>query len=133
MTDENKLIDQARSAKERAHAPYSKFQVGAAIESEDGQIVSGCNVEISSYGLTVCAERVAIFKAVSEGVRGFKRMAIITDTEEFCPPCGACRQVIWDFAPEIEIVLVNKRGEKQYWNIRDLYPQAFGNNYLHKG
>ena len=130
MVDEDRLVAEAEKAKRNAHAPYSQFHVGAALETEDGQVFSGCNVEISSYGLSVCAERVAIFKAVSEGKRSFRRMVIVTETEEFCPPCGACRQVIWDFAPDLEIVLVNSRGERQRWRIGELYPNAFGNEYL---
>jgi len=130
MTGEDRLVAEAQKAKQRAHAPYSNFKVGAALETDDGDIVSGCNVEISSYSLTLCAERVAIFKAVSEGKKDFRRMVIVTDTEEFCPPCGACRQVIWDFAPNLEIVLVNSRGERQRWHIAELYPNAFGNEYL---
>ncbi len=92
------LIEAALQARENAHAPFSNFRVGAALEDEDGHIHTGCNVENATYGLTVCAERVAIFKAISEGVRRFRGMAIVADTERLTPPCGACRQIIWEFA-----------------------------------
>ncbi|HHM23455.1 MAG TPA: cytidine deaminase [Bacteroidetes bacterium] len=133
MTEEDRLVAKAQEAQRNAHAPYSHFHVGAALVTDSGEIYSGCNVESSSYGLTVCAERVAIFKAVSEGKKQFRKMAIVTETEEFCPPCGACRQVIWDFAPELEIILVNSKGERRRTTIAKLYPEAFGNQFLQEG
>src|SRR5438876_9375218 len=98
----DQLVAAATAARERAFAPFSRFLVGAALEADDGTIVTGCNVESASYGLTVCAERAAVFKGVSEGLRHFKRVAVVTDTDHPARPCGACRQVLWDFAPDAE-------------------------------
>src|SRR5512143_1656619 len=100
------LLEAALAARENAFAPFSKFKVGAAVEDEDGGIHTGCNVENATYGLTVCAERVALFKAISEGARKFRRVAVAADTEVLTPPCGACRQVLWEFCGDVEIVLV---------------------------
>ena len=99
--DFDELLSQATKAQSSSHSPYSRFRVGAALQSNDGKIFTGCNIESSSYGLTICAERVALYKAISEGVRSFRRMLIVTDAQDFCPPCGACRQVIWDFAKNL--------------------------------
>jgi cytidine deaminase len=99
------LISAALQARENAHAPFSKFKVGAALEDANGRIHSGCNVENATYGLSVCAERIAVFKAISEGARGFKRVAVVADTETLTPPCGACRQILWEFCGDVEIVL----------------------------
>src|SRR5438270_6853314 len=101
------LIEAARAARLKAHAPFSHFPVGCAIEAADGRIVTGCNVESASYGLTMCAERVAVFKAVSEGARGGVRLAVVAHTEEPTPPCGACRQVLWEFGGDMEVILAN--------------------------
>src|SRR5919197_178409 len=101
------LIQAAIQARERAVAPFSKFKVGAALEDESGGIHTGCNVENASYGLTICAERVAIFKAISEGARRFRRIAVAADTDVLTPPCGACRQIIWDFCGDVEVTLGN--------------------------
>ncbi|HMD70762.1 MAG TPA: cytidine deaminase [Bryobacteraceae bacterium] len=124
------LIAAALAARENAFAPYSKFRVGAAIEDSDGRIHTGCNVENSTYGLTVCAERVAVFKAVSEGVRKFRRVAIAADTDSLTPPCGACRQILWEFCGDIEIVLVNPRGKTETHRLKDLFPKPFDVSYL---
>ena len=124
------LLTGAKNALQYAHAPYSHFQVGAALASKDGKLFTGCNIEISSYGLTICAERVALFKAISEGVREFQRLLILTNTDEFCPPCGACRQVIWDFAPAIEIILVNRQNKQKSLQIAELFPHAFGQQFF---
>lgn len=124
------LIEAARTAKRRAHAPYSRFHVGAAIESTSGRIYTGCNVENSSYGLTICAERTAIFKAISEGERYFKAIAIVADDKDFTPPCGACRQVLLDLAGNIDIVMVNARGRKLVKRLKDLLPFAFSDSHL---
>ena len=124
------LIAAALAARENAFAPYSKFKVGAAIEDTAGRIHTGCNVENSTYGLTVCAERVAVFKAISEGVRKFRRVAIAADTDALTPPCGACRQILWEFCGDIEIVLVNPRGKTETYRLKDLFPKPFDVSYL---
>src|SRR4051812_41214393 len=123
MTDS--LIAAAAIARENAFAPFSRFQVGAAIESESGTVFLGCNVESASYGLTMCAERVAIFKGVSEGHRRFKRVAVVTDTPTPTPPCGACRQVLWEFAPDAIVLLANLDGQVRQFTVRELLPEAF--------
>jgi cytidine deaminase len=119
------LITVAKDVLHRAYAPYSKFHVGAALETAEGKIVSGCNVESACYGLTICAERVAIVKAVSEGMREFTRIAVVTDTEKLTPPCGSCRQLLWEFAPDCEVILANGRGKVESHRLRDLLPLAF--------
>jgi cytidine deaminase len=119
------LIGLALAAKEKAYSPYSRFRVGAALLSESGEIFVGCNVENSSYGLTVCAERVAILKAVSEGVHGFKALALASDAKTPIPPCGACLQVLSEFSRDLEIVSVSRSGERRSWNLKDLIPEAF--------
>ncbi len=128
MTDP--LLAAALAARRHAFAPYSKFQVGAAIEDSAGHIHTGCNVENATYGLTVCAERVAVFKAISEGVRQFRRVAVAADTDTLTPPCGACRQILWEFCGDIEIVLVNPRGKTETHRLRDLFPKPFDASYL---
>ncbi len=124
------LIDIAVQARERAFAPFSDFRVGAAVETEDGEIFTGCNVESASYGLTVCAERVAIWKAISEGARCFGRLVIVADTERLTPPCGTCRQIIWEHCRNTTIVLANLRGETETVDIDHLLPRAFDAKYL---
>jgi cytidine deaminase len=124
------LLDAALAARQHAFAPYSKFQVGAAIEDSAGRIYTGCNVENATYGLTVCAERVAVFKAISEGVREFRRVAVAADTDSLTPPCGACRQILWEFCGDVEIVLVNPRGKIETYRMRDLFPKPFDASYL---
>jgi len=124
------LIAAALAARENAFAPYSKFRVGAAIEDTGGRIHTGCNVENSTYGLTVCAERVAVFKAISEGVRKFRRVVIAADTDRLTPPCGACRQILWEFCGDVEIVLVNPRGTTETHRLKDLFPKPFDVSYL---
>ena len=124
------LLAAAVAAREHAFAPYSHFQVGAALEDVDGAIHTGCNVENATYGLTVCAERVAVFKAISEGVRKFRRVAVAADTETLTPPCGACRQILWEFCGDIEIVLVNLDGKSETYRLKDLFPKPFDVSYL---
>jgi cytidine deaminase len=124
------LVERARQARLHAVADYSHFKVGAAIETTAGAIISGCNIENATYGLTVCAERVAIFKAVSEGHREFKRIAVVADTGEPTPPCGACRQIIWEFAGDVEVVLANLEAVKAQYRMRDLLPRPFDNRFL---
>jgi len=124
------IIAIANVARDRSLAPFSNFHVGAAIETEDGKVYTGCNIESASYGLTVCAERVAIWKALSEGERHFKRLAIVADTETLTPPCGTCRQIIWEFARDATIVLANLSGEQEIIQMRDLLPRAFDVRFL---
>jgi cytidine deaminase len=128
MTDP--LQAAALAVRENAHAPYSKFRVGAALEDTDGRVHTGCNVENATYGLTLCAERVAVFKAISEGAREFRRIAIAADTDTLTPPCGACRQILWEFCGDIEIVLVNLRGKNEVLRLKELFPRAFDASFL---
>ena len=127
---EQDLIDAARGVRDRAHAPYSNFQVGAAVEAEDGTVYTGCNVESASYGLTVCAERVAIWKGVSEGAKKFGRIAVVVDTEDLTPPCGACRQVIWEFCGDVPVTLSNLKGKTETLQMSELLPRAFDSKFL---
>jgi cytidine deaminase len=124
------LTAAALGAREHAFAPFSHFAVGAALEDAGGRIHTGCNVENATYGLTVCAERVAVLKAVSEGVRAFRRIAIATDSETLTPPCGACRQILWEFCGDIEIILLNPRGKAETLRLKDLFPKPFDVSYL---
>lgn len=124
--DMKDLIEQSIIARKTAYVPYSKFQVGAALLTEDGQVYQGCNIENSSFGLTNCAERTAIFKAVSEGNKKFKAIAVVADTKGPCSPCGACRQVISEFcAPDMPVYLTNLNGDVQQTTVRELLPGAF--------
>ncbi len=120
----------ALAARENAHAPYSKFRVGAALEDASGCVHTGCNIENATYGLTLCAERVAVFKAISEGAREFRRIAIAADTDTLTPPCGACRQILWEFCGDIEIVLLNPRGKSETLRLKELFPRAFDASFL---
>jgi cytidine deaminase len=124
------LTTAALAAREHAFAPFSKFKVGAAVEDSEGRIHTGCNIENASYGLTLCAERVAVFKAVSEGVRKFRRVAVAADTDSLTPPCGACRQILWEFCGDVELVLVNPRGVTETYRMIDLLPKPFDVSYL---
>ncbi|HNW35111.1 MAG TPA: cytidine deaminase [Candidatus Ozemobacteraceae bacterium] len=124
------LVEQAIEASKRAYAPYSKFHVGAALECADGEIILGCNVENASYGLTNCAERTALFSAIAQGKRDFKRLAIFVDTEDHTSPCGACRQVLAELAPNIEILLVNRHRIVKKCTVKELLPLAFGSEDL---
>ena len=124
------LASAALAARENAHAPYSHFRVGAALEDASGRVHTGCNVENATYGLTLCAERVAVFKAISEGARQFRRIAIAADTEALTPPCGACRQILWEFCGDIEITMLNPRGKTETLQLKDLFPRAFDASYL---
>ena len=128
----DELLEAARAARLLAWAPYSKFKVGAALETLDGRIVTGCNIENATYGLTICAERVAIVKAISDGIRPheFRRIAIVADTETPTPPCGACRQILWEFAGDIEVVLANLVAETGRHSLRDLLPAPFDGRLL---
>ena len=124
------LLEMALEARTKAHAPYSHLQVGAALESTDGRVFTGCNVENATYGLSVCAERVAVFKAISEGARKFRRIAVAADTDVLTPPCGACRQILWEFCGDIELTLVNLHGKTETLHLRDLFPRPFDASFL---
>ena len=119
------LIRTARQARRHAHASFSKFKVGAALETVDGSIVTGCNIENATYGLTICAERVAMFKALSEGHRRFRRIAVVADTMAPTPPCGACRQILWEFGGDLEVILANLRRETGRIRLSELLPLPF--------
>ncbi len=125
-----KLVESARKVRERAYAPFSNFKVGAAVETADGEIFNGCNVESASYGLTVCAERVAIWKAVSEGKKKFKHIAVVADTEELTPPCGVCRQIIWEFCGDVPVTFANLKGKVETVQMKELLPRAFDMKFL---
>jgi cytidine deaminase len=127
---EQELIDAARTVRENSYAPFSRFRVGAAIEMEDGSIVAGCNVESASYGLTVCAERVAIWKAISEGKHQITHIAVVADTEELTPPCGVCRQIIWEFGGNVPVTLANLNGKRETVEMKELLPRAFDTKFL---
>ena len=122
---ETDLLTAARRARENAVAPFSKFQVGAALRTADGHVVTGCNVENATYGLTVCAERVALFKALSEGHRRFTHIAVVADTAEPTPPCGACRQILWELGGDLEVILANLVQVTGRFQMRDLLPLPF--------
>jgi cytidine deaminase len=122
---ETRIWEAARASREHAHAPYSGFKVGCALETTDGQIIGGCNVESASYGLTLCAERIAIFKAVSEGVKSFKRVCIVTDTAKPTTPCGACRQLLWEFCGDAEVLMGDLKGIIQRKRMSELLPLPF--------
>ncbi len=124
------LIDAALAAREHAHAPFSNFRVGAALEDNSNRVHTGCNVENATYGLTLCAERVAVFKAISEGSRQFQRIAIAADTDVLTPPCGACRQILWELCGDIEIVLCNPRGKTETLRLKEIFPRAFDASFL---
>jgi cytidine deaminase len=124
------LMETAKQARLQSIAPFSNFLVGAAVRTEEGKVYTGCNVESASYGLTVCAERVAIWKALSEGERQFTELAIVADTGTLTPPCGTCRQIIWEFAKNATIILGNLQGETEIVSIRELLPRAFDARFL---
>jgi cytidine deaminase len=124
------LTEAALAVRDHAHAPFSKFRVGAALEDVAGRIHTGCNVENATYGLTICAERAAVFKAISEGAREFRRIAIAADTDHLTPPCGACRQILWEFCGDIELILINPRGARESVQLKDLFPRPFDASFL---
>jgi cytidine deaminase len=124
------LIGAARRVRRNAQATYSGFKVGAALEAADGTVITGCNIENATYGLTVCAERVAMFKALSEGHRKFRRIAVVADTEAPTPPCGPCRQILWEFAGDIEVILANLTRESARLQLADLLPLPFDGRLL---
>ena len=124
------LVQAALAAREHAHAPFSGFKVGAALEDEDGRIHTGCNIENATYSLTLCAERVAVFKAMSEGARRFRRIAIAADSPALTPPCGSCRQILWEFCGDIEVILVNLEGKTESLHLKEVFPRPFDASYL---
>ncbi len=126
------LLDAAWKARENACCQFSGFAVGAAVETGDGKIYSGCNIENASYGLTVCAERVAVWKALSEGVRQFRRLAIVTCADQATPPCGPCRQIVWEYCGDIPVTASNAKGQSKTWQMRELLPDAFDCHDLKK-
>ena len=124
------VLRAARQARRHARAAFSNFKVGAALETADGTVVTGCNIENATYGLTVCAERVAMFKALSEGHRTFRSIAVVADTTAATPPCGACLQILWEFGGDLEIVLGNLRRETGRYQLRELLPLPFDGRLL---
>ena len=127
---DKELVAAATAVRANAYAPFSKFKVGAALETDDGQIIVGSNVESASFGLTVCAERVAVWNAISQGERKIKKIAVVADTEELTPPCGVCRQIIWEFGGDIPVVLANLKGKTETVQMKDLLPRAFDTKFL---
>ena len=130
MDDSEALVAAAREARERAIAPFSGFRVGAALETADGAVITGCNVENASYGLTLCAERVAMFKALSEGHRRFTRIAVVADTDEPTSPCGPCRQILWEFGGDLDVILANLQRVTGRHRMSALLPLPFDRRQL---
>lgn len=122
---DSELVSAARAARAFARAAFSRCKVGAALETVDGTIVTGCNIENATYGLTICAERVAMFKALSEGHRMFRRIAVVANTKGPALPCGACRQILWEFGGDLEVVLANMRRETGRHTLSELLPLPF--------
>ena len=120
----------ARQARRRAFAPFSRFKVGAALRTRTGEVVTGCNVENASYGLTLCAERVAVFKAVSEGIRGFEAIAVVADSRRLTPPCGPCRQILWEFCGDITVHMADLHGRARTMRLSELLPFPFDRSNL---
>ena len=120
----------AREARERAQAPYSHFKVGAALKTRAGEIVTGCNIENASYGLTMCAERVAVFKAVSEGLNDFDAIAVVADSKRLTPPCGPCRQLLWEYCGDIVVHMLDLKGRSRTLRLAKLLPMPFDAGHL---
>ncbi|MCL4540397.1 MAG: cytidine deaminase [Bacteroidetes bacterium] len=129
----SKLISIANGAREKSDARYSNFRVGAAIQTANGRVFSGFNIESSSYGLSMCAERIALWTAINAGESEFTRIAIVSDAKDFCSPCGACRQVLFELAGDIEVFLTNKKGEVRSFKLSSLLPEAFTSKTLLNG
>lgn len=127
---EKSLLDAARKARGRALARYSGFKVGAALQSTGKKVHSGCNIENASYGLSVCAERVALLKALSEGAKTFRALAVVTGAEKVTPPCGACRQLLWEYCGDIPVYLANTRGRSKTYRLKELLPHPFDGKNL---
>ncbi|KXG75881.1 cytidine deaminase [Thermotalea metallivorans] len=130
--NEKELLQKAEAAKEMAYVPYSRFPVGAALLTKSGRVFTGCNIECASYGGTNCAERTALFKAISEGEREIEAIAVVSDNENYTFPCGICRQVILEFGKDIKIILGNKNGEIKVFTIEELLPNCFSGADLEK-
>ena len=130
MSEYDHLIIAAQQSRENAHAAYSNFRVGAAVRAKSGKIFTGCNVENATFGLTLCAERVAIFKAISEGERGFDAVAVVADTDTLTPPCGSCRQILWEFCGDAEVILANLSGKVERYRTSGLLPKPFDQSFL---
>jgi cytidine deaminase len=130
LLERDRLIEAALAVRENAHAPFSQFKVGAAVEDENGRIFTGCNVENATYGLTICAERLAVFKAISEGAAKLKRVAVIADTGVLTPPCGACRQILWEFCDDAQLILANLKGKQESLTVKDIFPRPFDASFL---
>lgn len=130
MPASDPLVAAARRVRRFAVAPYSGFKVGAALETADGQVITGCNIENATYGLTICAERVAMFTALAAGHRRFRRVAVVADTGDPTPPCGACRQILWEFGGDLEVILANRRRETGRHRLSDLLPLPFDKRLL---
>ncbi|MBO2519572.1 MULTISPECIES: cytidine deaminase [Limnochorda] len=131
LRDEDEaLLAAARLARERAYAPYSRFPVGAAVRAADGRIFQGCNIENASYGLTICAERVAVFQAVAAGVRQLVAVAVVGPGDEPCRPCGACRQVLREFGLEMRVIMAGEDGPVEVTTLDELLPRSFGPDHL---
>jgi cytidine deaminase len=128
VEDREALLSAARAARENSYAPHSRFRVGAAVRSASGRIFGGCNIESASYGLGACAERVAVLKAVSEGERVLQAVALVTDAETPTPPCGACRQILWEFCGDIEVVLATMKGDVEVHRLSSLFPKPFASS-----
>ncbi len=128
--DINELINKAKNAREHSYSPYSRFKVGTALRTKNGMVFTGCNIENSSYGLSICAEREAIFKAISAGERDLDTIAIVTDSNKLITPCGACRQVMWEFSKDMTVIVANLKGEKKEFKIKELLAHPFGKNTL---
>ena len=124
------LIQLAQQVRDKAYAPYSNYRVGAALLTVSGRFFTGCNVENAAYPTGICAERVAVFKAISEGAREFRRIAVAADTAVLTPPCGACRQILWEFCGDIELILTNLQGKTESVRLKDLFPRPFDASFL---
>ena len=129
MTD-RQLINYAKDVSKNAYAPYSRFSVGAAMECSDGSVFTGCNIENAALGCTICAERGAVSKAISSGHRDFTRIAVYSDSREYCVPCGTCRQVLSEFAPNMEVLCVRSDGRYVSYRLAELLPACFTQEYL---
>ena len=128
--DINELINKAKNAREHSYSPYSGFKVGAALKTKNEMVFTGCNIENSSYDLSICAEQEAIFKAISAGERDLDTIAVVTDSDKLTTPCGACRQVMWEFSKDMTIVVANLKGEKKEFKIKELLAHPFGKDPL---
>ena len=128
--DINELINKAKNAREHSYSPYSRFKVGAALKTKNEMVFTGCNIENSSYGLSICAEQEAIFKAISAGERDLDTIAVVTDSDKLTTPCGACRQVMWEFSKDMTVVVANLKGKKKEFKIKELLAHPFGKDPL---